>query len=180
MKRRLWLTALVVVCAIVAGVSQLRPEALKPLIGLRFPDLRWVDTRSLAVWMSQPSSERPIILDVRSEEEFRVSHLEGAIHVDPSQPRVESLPIPENAAVVVYCSVGYRSAAIVRALEESGITEVHNLEGGIFAWANEGRPVFRDARRAATVHSYDRLWGYLLREDLREPVESAVDLNDVQ
>ena len=71
--------------------------------------------------------------------------------------------------VVVYCSVGYRSAAIVQRIERAGVGRVYNLEGGIFAWANEGRPIFKDNARAKLVHPYDKLWGLLLHEDLRAP-----------
>jgi rhodanese-related sulfurtransferase len=172
MKPRAWLVAFAVVFVLaVAAVSQVRSETLAALIGLWFPDVQWVDTATLADWMNAPPSEAPLLLDVRSEDEFAVSHLRGAVRVEPGRRSFESL-IDESRPVVVYCSVGYRSAAIVGALEASGIADIHNLRGGIFTWANEGRPLFRGEAPASTVHPYDELWGVLLRDDVREPSPS--------
>jgi hypothetical protein len=42
-----------------------------------------------------------------------------------------------------------------------------NLEGSIFQWANECRPVYRDAAEVQQVHPYDGIWGKLLDKDLR-------------
>ena len=48
-------------------------------------------------------------------------------------------------------------------LARAGYTSVVNLSGGIFKWANEGRPLFREeSRPTALVHPYDRRWGLLV------------------
>ena len=67
-----------------------------------------------------------------------------------------------DAVVVAYCSVGVRSSALAARLREVGIEEVHNLQGSLFAWANEGRPVYRGRTRVAEVHPFDARWGALL------------------
>ena len=51
---------------------------------------------------------------------------------------------------------------------KKGYTEVYNLEGSIFAWANEGRPVYRGKERVQVVHPYDKIWGRLLKKSLRK------------
>ena len=48
-----------------------------------------------------------------------------------------------------------------------GFTNVRNLEGSIFEWANQGHPVERAGAPVNEVHPYDESWGTLLREDLR-------------
>lgn len=154
---------------VIGTASRLRPETLAPIIQVRFPDVEWIDAETLSQSMKAPESAAPLLLDVRSEEEFAVSHLRDAVRVEPGQSSFVSLPIDRGATVVVYCSVGYRSAAIVEALRASGVSDVRNLTGGIFAWANEGRPVFKNGQPATTVHPYDQLWGFLLRDDLRHP-----------
>jgi 3-mercaptopyruvate sulfurtransferase SseA len=64
---------------------------------------------------------------------------------------------------VVYSSAGYRGARVAEWLRNLGYTSVVNLAGGIFKWANEGRPLFRqEGRPAALVHPYDQRWGMLL------------------
>jgi rhodanese-related sulfurtransferase len=175
LERRPWLWAVLigVLVAVPFLVIHQRPESMRPLVSARFPSVRWVDTTTLAEWMERPAGGHPIILDARTSEEFAVSHLRGARRVDPEQPAIDSIGIPQEKVVVVYCSVGYRSGAIAEKLEAAGFETVYNLEGGIFAWANEGRPVFQGDRSVKAVHPYDRIWAIFLRPDLRAPLRSG-------
>ena len=145
----------------------LEPESLEPLISVRFPKVQWVDTTTLADWLAAEPADAPLLLDVRRADEFAVSHLQGARRVDPDRSAIERLELPTGRRIVLYCSVGYRSGAVAERLEDAGYEDVYNLEGGIFAWANEGRPVFHGDTPAGVVHPYDAAWGILLRKDLR-------------
>jgi len=144
--------------------------SLKPVISARFPDVQWIDSATLSRWMKHKAPKHLVLLDARTKAEFAVSHLRGARRIDPDAPDIKSLRIPPDATVVVYCSVGYRSADIAHQLMGAGIGKVYNLEGGIFVWANEGRPVYRDKKRVKLVHPYDKIWGRFLHEDLRAPL----------
>lgn len=144
------------------------PTSLRPAIDALHPDGQWVETAELSGWMS--SDEPPVLLDARAAAEFEVSHLRGARRVDPEHPNLATLRLPENARVVVYCSVGYRSADIAERLRERGVTRVYNLLGGIFEWANEGRPLYHDGARVQLVHPYDRTWGAMVDEERRAPL----------
>jgi rhodanese-related sulfurtransferase len=168
MTRWAWLVLVAALVAAALLLANPTPESLQPLISVRFPDVEWVDTETFAAWMKRESPVEPVILDVRSEDEFAVSHLPGAVRVDPEASELESLGIPADATVVVYCSVGYRSGAIAQQLNAVGIDDVYNLRGGIFAWANEGRPLVRDGAPAGAVHPYDAIWGLFLRSDLHD------------
>lgn len=139
----------------------------KALISARFHAIEWVDSETLSQWMDSASNEELVLLDVRSREEQEVSQLRGAQRLDARQPDLDSLAIPEGAKVVVYCSIGYRSAAIIEDLERAGIRNVYNLEGGLFDWANQDRPIYRGGERVDRVHPFNRLWGLLLRRDRR-------------
>jgi len=153
----------------VASVGQGQPAGLAELkreISARYPAVRWVEAASLARWMAGPEAERPHLLDVRTAEEFAVSHLRGAVRVDPDRPDLGAIPDDERP-VVVYCSVGWRSGTLGARLVERGQRRVFNLEGGIFGWANAGRPIWSEGRRASQVHPYDEDWGRLLRTRLR-------------
>lgn len=143
------------------------PSAWKALISARFPDVRWVDAETLTGWMSGPARSDLVLVDVRNSEEQEVSQLRGAQHLNPEHPDIAALKIPEDATVVVYCSVGYRSAAVVEDLERAGIGNIYNLEGGLFDWANQDRPIYRGEERVGQVHPFNRLWGLLLRKDRR-------------
>jgi predicted sulfurtransferase len=66
--------------------------------------------------------------------------------------------------IVVYCSVGYRSADLVNKLREKGFTKVYNLEGSIFKWRNEGNKVYSGNQEVKLVHPFNRKWGELLNK----------------
>ncbi len=170
-------SALLVLVGMCAGVAVCvhaqEPSSLRSAIELRYPGGEWVSTADLAGWMARPAATRPVILDVRRADEFAVSHLQGARRVEPDRPRVEELNLQTGATVVVYCSVGYRSAAIIEALRRTGVGRVYNLVGGIFQWANEGRPLFRGRERVEHVHPYDSVWGRWLEEARRAPRTSG-------
>jgi rhodanese-related sulfurtransferase len=136
---------------------------VKRLIRLQFPDVRRVTTEQLAAWLDDPERLSPLLLDVRAKQEYAVSHLPGAIHVPPDAGIEELLAsVTEDRPIVACRSVGYRSSVTARRLREAGFEEVANLEGSIFQWANEGRPVVRGGEHVEEVHPHDDRWGRLL------------------
>jgi rhodanese-related sulfurtransferase len=106
-----------------------------------------------------------VLLDVRTPEEYKISHLKEARFVNYTSFQVDALAdIPKDARVVVYCSIGTRSAKAGIALLEAGYTDVHNLRGGIFSWVNNGYPVFDAKGQTDRIHAYSRFWGFWLTE----------------
>ena len=139
-------------------------EVLQRRTAARFPEVRWIRTDQLAAWQEDTLQPQPLLLDARTEPEYAMSHLKGAIAIDPYRPSLNSLRgVPKDSAIVVYSSAGYRGARVASWLAKSGYTTVVNLGGGIFKWANEDRLLFRDGERpTALVHPYDEWWGYLV------------------
>lgn len=174
MSRR-WATAIGVSVAVLIGCAvafvRLGPttslDPVRALVTRRFPDVLRIDAETLAEAMSVGGTAAPVLLDTRTEAEFAVSHLRGAIRLDPRRPLLAQVGDRGARPIVVYCSVGYRSAIVARSLAVVGVRRVQNLDGGIFAWANEGRPVFRNGQQVREVHPYDAIWGVLLRGDRR-------------
>jgi rhodanese-related sulfurtransferase len=151
-----------------AGV---RWELIKWQIARTFPEVPTITTEELAAMLAH--GQRPLLLDVRTRAEFEVSHLPGARHVEPkSDPNRVEVPARKDASIVTYCAVGYRSAEFARALRAAGFTNVRNLEGSIFQWANEDRPLEKRDGAATTVHPFDRVWGSLLKKERRANVAS--------
>ena len=141
---------------------------MKRLVRMRFPSVSQLSTAELAKWLTDSKRQPPVLLDVRKEEEYAVSHLPGAIRVEPgASPEAVRSRIPPNRPVVTYCSVGYRSSALAQQLGKAGVNAVYNLEGSIFQWANEGRPVEAEGRRVERVHPYNRTFGKLLDQKRR-------------
>jgi len=138
-------------------------------LAARFSDVPTVTTGELADRLA--AGEAPLLLDARTPAEHGVSHLPGARRVDPDATAAELADalagVDRERAVVVYCSVGVRSAAIARRLMGAGFDRVENLEGSLFRWANEGRPVVRDGQPVEAVHPYDAVWGKLLAPEAR-------------
>ncbi|NBB86451.1 MAG: rhodanese-like domain-containing protein [Bacteroidetes bacterium] len=143
-------------------------EAVERMIERDYPAAQPLSTDSLHTWLGDETVAPPVLLDVRKAEEYAVSHLEGAMRVDPNTTDFTFLADrTRETPIVAYCSVGYRSAAIAERLQEAGFTNVYNLHGSIFEWANNGYPVVRDGKVVDEVHPYDRLWGQLLERSYR-------------
>ncbi len=141
-----------------------------------FPTVRRIDSEHLSQWLSDPNRARPILLDVRTQEEYDISHLHNAQRVEPGS-RVTSITVPRDKPIVTYCSVGYRSAAFAKALQEAGFKNVQNLSGSIFDWANKGYPIEQQGYPVKKVHPYDDRWGSLLKRELRAsvpPVDAGI------
>lgn len=137
--------------------------SLGQAIRSRYPEVRHISTGEFASLLEK---DIPPILDVRTADEFGISHLERARHVPNEASVIAALAgIERHQAIVVYCAVGYRSAQTADLLKRRGYVNAVNLEGSIFAWANEGRPVFRGIERVTEVHPYNDYWGKLLRKD---------------
>ena len=139
------------------------------MIRAKFPGVAQLSTDRLQAWLDESTqAERPLLLDTREREEYEVSHLEGAVAAPSRKEALEALEgIHPARPVVLYCSVGYRSSEMAGYLQKRGFDKVYNLEGSIFAWANEGRPIYRGGERVHEVHPYDRVWGRLLKKVLR-------------
>ena len=144
-------------------------EWVEKSIDTRFPEVRSVTTAALAEELTTADpDEAPILVDSREVAEFAVSHLKGAVNartVEDFRAEMDGAELSPDRPIVVYCSVGYRSAALSQALEEAGFENVRNLRGSIFAWANEGRPVVSADGPTVAVHPYNRTWGELLDRD---------------
>ncbi|WP_199312436.1 rhodanese-like domain-containing protein [Phormidium tenue] len=134
-----------------------------------FPEVPTLTTQQLADWLSQARAPSPILLDVRRDDEFAVSHLPEA-HCAASLEAALALGLDRDRPIVAYCSVGYRSARLVEQLQGLGYTEVYNLAGSIFKWANEGRSLASQSEPAPRVHPYNASWGILLKPGLAAPL----------
>jgi len=113
---------------------------------------------------------KAVVFDVRTPQEYAVSHLPGAIHVDPDTTAAEFLARYGDAvkgkSAVFYCSVGARSSRLASRvapeLETRGAVAVDDMAGGIFAWHGDARPLVDATGATQSVHPYDASWGRLL------------------
>jgi len=89
------------------------------------------------------TADAPVILDVRSPEEYAEGHIPGAINVpyDQIPANLDSLESFLSDEVVVYCRTGRRAGVAEKALSEAGFTQVLDLEGHMTSWNDAGLPV---------------------------------------
>lgn len=163
--------ALAACAAATGGSAQTEGAALasvRSAVDTRYSDVRWVSADTLSSWLA--SDAPPQLLDSRARAEFDVSHLAGAVWIDPDHPDWSVVDPTPARRVVVYCSVGWRSGSIAQQLGDRGRPNVYNLEQGLFGWANAGRPMVRGGRPATRVHPYDAVWGQMLLPERRAPL----------
>src|SRR3979490_1046747 len=79
------------------------------------------------------------ILDVREPHEYQICNLNGyLIPLGDLSKRMHELD--SSREIVAHCKMGGRSAKAVDFLRQAGFTKVHNLAGGINAWAERVDP----------------------------------------
>jgi len=132
-----------------------------------FPDMSHMSRAELE---TQLTSTDILILDTRPMEEYNVSHIPGALQVDPDiDPetfRTQFGASLANKNVIVYCSVGRRSSILGDRLQNtalaSGAINVQNMEGGLFGWHNDERPLVNRSGTTSDIHPYNAYWGRLI------------------
>jgi rhodanese-related sulfurtransferase len=147
--------------ALLRGLRPTDIETIEKVTRSVFPDVQHLSTNELEHSLSR--SERPVLIDVRSSEEFAISHLKDAINLR-SLEEIEKCCSERDAKLVLYCAVGFRSASLVSKLQRRGFGNAVNLEGSIFRWANEGRSIYCGTSSTAAVHPFGSIWAGLLKE----------------
>ena len=86
---------------------------------------------------------RPQILDVRTELEWRTSHIPGAINTPITHVSAElaKLQLDKNRPIIAICLSAHRSIPAVRTLREQGYRNACQLHNGMLAWWHAKLPV---------------------------------------
>ncbi|MGD8937332.1 MAG: rhodanese-like domain-containing protein [Thiogranum sp.] len=102
------------------------------------------------------SQDDVLLVDVRESSEHEQGHIKGAMLVprgileaaaDPTYPKHQmELSAARQRPVVLYCATGGRSAMAADTLQLMGFSNVCSLDGGFVRWAQENRPVIKEAR----------------------------------
>ncbi|PCJ23226.1 MAG: sulfurtransferase [SAR86 cluster bacterium] len=150
----------------ISGFFGVNWSAVDEKIELEFPRVEFVSTAVLIQQYQDLDSGFPLIIDVREQDEFRVSHLQNALNLETADS-VARLYEDKDTPIIVYCSVGYRSARVAEGLSQLGYTNVLNLHHSIFEWANKGYPMVNNDGETKKAHPFNRAWGALLDEPLR-------------
>ncbi|MEM9280683.1 MAG: rhodanese-like domain-containing protein [Verrucomicrobiota bacterium] len=148
-------------------------EAVESDVRKKFPVVESISPETLI--LNLDAGRKVVLIDVRTEEEYEVSHLTGAVLLSKLGEVISYLEQldTEPDFVVLYGAVGYRSAKLAEALKANGVAGVQHLSGSIFRWAAEGRPLVDSTGKSSTrVHPHQRHLAGLLPENARAPLTS--------
>jgi len=80
--------------------------------------------------MSRLDPTKDVVLDVRTQPEWDLGHVESALHIPLQELRQRLNELPKDKRLVVYCKIGKRGYVAARILKQHGF-QVVNLSGGI-------------------------------------------------
>lgn len=135
---------------------------------------RWYATTSGAPAINIRSAlermedEDTVLVDVRGEDEFAVSHLRGAINIplDQIEKGKTAASWSHNQLIITYCTIGSRSGRAAEFLQEHGVRAM-SIVGGIVAAAQAEVPLFDDNGPTFAVHVEDGTYAWMLPKDHR-------------
>ena len=90
-------------------------------------------------------NEQPLILDVRTPNEYKRGHLRNSvlIPVQELQSRYKELGDQPDREILIYCATGNRSTVASKILIDKGFKHIVNMRGGIYDWSKNNYPVTR-------------------------------------
>jgi sulfur-carrier protein adenylyltransferase/sulfurtransferase len=101
-----------------------------------------IDVSGLKARIDRPADSRPVVIDVREQDEYAQGYIPGSRWIPRGflEVRIEDAVPDRGQAIILYCAGGARSALSARSLRELGYTGVESLEGGFTAWKRAGQP----------------------------------------
>lgn len=137
-KKKQWLLAVIAAGIMAAALSACRQDKTGRDTKSAQEDTMETEYKKITAEEAKERMDKDdkiIILDVRTEEEYREGHIPGAI-VIPNET-ISSEPLKElpdlDQEILVYCRSGNRSAQAAKKLIEAGYTQVYDF-GGINDW----------------------------------------------
>lgn len=94
-----------------------------------------ISAPDLATWLKREDADKPLLLDVREDWELNICRIPGSVHIPMQQIPARMQEIDDEQDIVCICHHGMRSAQVAMFLERQGYGRLHNLTGGVAAWA---------------------------------------------
>ncbi len=80
------------------------------------------------------------LVDVREPHELDISHIDGTRNIPLGQLAMRSAELDPQDEIVLICKAGVRSTRALHILLGAGFRKLHNLQGGMNAWAKDVDP----------------------------------------
>lgn len=89
------------------------------------------------------TEKNAVVLDVRTEKEFKEGHIPGAVNLDVNAPDFarKVAALDKDKTYLVHCASGRRSLKACGVMDQSEFKKLVNLEEGFSAWSKAGKPV---------------------------------------
>lgn len=97
--------------------------------------IRQLSAVELAAWLEDGNRVAPLLLDVREAWEFETCQIPGSQWMQMHSVPERMQELDEDAAIVCICHHGARSLQVANFLARHGFANLHNLQGGVHAWA---------------------------------------------
>jgi rhodanese-related sulfurtransferase len=97
--------------------------------------MKQIAPADLSAWLADASRAKPQLLDVREPWEFQTCAITGSHLIPMGEVPARAAELDTQVPLVVICHHGGRSMQVAMFLERQGFTGVHNLAGGVDAWA---------------------------------------------
>jgi phage shock protein E len=87
-----------------------------------------------------------IVLDVRSDEEFKAGHIKGALNIshDTIEQHLDKLSGYQDKTVIVHCRSGRRAEIAQATLKANGFTQLKHLSGDYNGWVSADLPLVKE------------------------------------
>lgn len=86
-------------------------------------------------------NKSPLVLDVRTEAEWKSGYVPGAYWLPLDRVALEPLTLSKEQPIAVICGSGYRASIAASILKKNGYRNVSNVAGGMAAWQAKNYPV---------------------------------------
>jgi rhodanese-related sulfurtransferase len=94
----------------------------------------------LARWRADFAREAPLLVDVREPWEYENCRIDGSVSIPLGELPRRLAELPRDRPLVIVCHHGSRSGRAAVMLAQVGFVDVHNLRGGVAAWAADVEP----------------------------------------
>ena len=98
---------------------------------------------ALCYWRDLKDSkpESTILLDIRTQDEYALGSLPGAVNIPLDELRERMNELPKDKAIITFCAVGLRGYLAYRILVQHGFKNVKNLSGGLKTYKAAVAPI---------------------------------------
>ncbi len=107
------------------------------------------------------STNNPVVLDVRTEQEFAGGYIAKAVNIDVNNADFKSRvsTLDKSKTYFVYCLAGGRSASAANYMRANGFTKVFDLKGGLLSWQAQNFPIesYKPATEEMQLSDYENL-----------------------